>query len=135
MSGAETVTAKIADVRRMGVSGYGNPTYRVYATDGRTWVTGIDSQVGYEIGNFKPSLASVKAGTQPTVRLTLERGRVIGVDELPQVPEDFPVRVLASTDRAGLRVTCGECLRVWDDAVVTQWTPTPAARCPFENWH
>jgi hypothetical protein len=32
-------------------------------------------------------------------------------------------------------VTCGECHRTWDDAVITSVTPTPSARCPFEQWH
>jgi hypothetical protein len=30
---------------------------------------------------------------------------------------------------------CGTCHRYWDDAVVTAWTPTPSARCPFEYDH
>ena len=31
--------------------------------------------------------------------------------------------------------TCGSCHRTWDDAVTTSVTPTPSARCPFEDWH
>jgi hypothetical protein len=31
--------------------------------------------------------------------------------------------------------TCGACERSWDDAVITAWTPTPSARCPFEYDH
>lgn len=31
--------------------------------------------------------------------------------------------------------TCGTCHRVWDDAVVTGWTPAPSGRCPFEHEH
>lgn len=31
--------------------------------------------------------------------------------------------------------SCGACGRSWDDAVSTAWTPTPAARCPFEYEH
>lgn len=31
--------------------------------------------------------------------------------------------------------TCGNCGRTWDDGVITGWTPTPAARCPFEDMH
>ncbi|WP_280426781.1 hypothetical protein [Nocardia carnea] len=31
--------------------------------------------------------------------------------------------------------TCGACGRSWDDSVVTAWTPTPDARCPFEYEH
>jgi hypothetical protein len=53
------------------------------------------------------------------------------------VPADWPVRPLTvetaktATDPA----TCGTCKRSWDDAVVTEWTPTPGARCPFEYFH
>ena len=32
-------------------------------------------------------------------------------------------------------VTCGSCGRTWNDALVTAYTPAPAARCPFEAWH
>lgn len=38
-------------------------------------------------------------------------------------------------DPAADRVTCGECGRSWDDAVVTSMTPAPSARCPFEAFH
>jgi hypothetical protein len=31
--------------------------------------------------------------------------------------------------------TCGTCGRSWNDAAVSQWTPTPSARCPFEYEH
>lgn len=30
---------------------------------------------------------------------------------------------------------CGTCGRAWDDTRVSQWTPTPSGRCPFEYWH
>jgi hypothetical protein len=32
-------------------------------------------------------------------------------------------------------VTCGVCGRSWNDAQVSQWTPVPSARCPFEYEH
>lgn len=32
-------------------------------------------------------------------------------------------------------VTCGHCGRSWNDAAVSDCTPTPAARCPFEYAH
>ena len=32
-------------------------------------------------------------------------------------------------------VTCGECGRTWDDAAVSDLTPAPAGRCPFEDEH
>ena len=31
--------------------------------------------------------------------------------------------------------TCGTCGRSWDNAVSTELTPTPSARCPFEYDH
>jgi hypothetical protein len=31
--------------------------------------------------------------------------------------------------------TCGHCGRTWDDAHVSELTPAPAARCPFEYMH
>ena len=30
---------------------------------------------------------------------------------------------------------CGHCGRIWDDALITSKTPTPAGRCPFESEH
>lgn len=30
---------------------------------------------------------------------------------------------------------CGDCGRMWDDAVVSAWTPAPAGRCPFDYDH
>ena len=30
---------------------------------------------------------------------------------------------------------CGNCGRLWDDAVITSWTPAPSGRCPFEYEH
>jgi hypothetical protein len=51
------------------------------------------------------------------------------------IPEDFPVRPLEEHDDAECRTTCGSCGRSWDDAVITSYTPVPAARCPFETWH
>ena len=31
--------------------------------------------------------------------------------------------------------TCGTCGRSWNDAEVSDWTPAPAGRCPFEDEH
>lgn len=55
--------------------------------------------------------------------------------KLPPVPDDFPVKVLGPDDPATDRTTCGTCGRSWDDAVSTEWTPAPSARCPFEYFH
>jgi hypothetical protein len=51
------------------------------------------------------------------------------------IPDDFPVRPLGPGDKAKDKVTCGYCGLSWDDAIPTSWTPTPAARCPFEYFH
>jgi hypothetical protein len=53
----------------------------------------------------------------------------------PEVPADFPVRPLQPGDSAEDRAKCGTCGREWDDAIPTAYTPTPAARCPFEGFH
>lgn len=31
--------------------------------------------------------------------------------------------------------TCWGCLRQWDDSLVSDMTPTPSGRCPFESFH
>lgn len=61
---------------------------------------------------------------------------------MPQVPKEFPVRPLRNgsakhkaAEAAGTLYTCGACGRAWDDGIVTSWTPTPSARCPFEYFH
>ncbi len=56
-------------------------------------------------------------------------------DDLPNVPESFPVKVLGPDDPATDRMLCEACGREWDDAIATGWTPVPAARCPFEYFH
>lgn len=52
-----------------------------------------------------------------------------------KVPDDFPVKVLKPEDKAAVKATCGTCGRSWDDSIITGWTPTPGARCPFEYYH
>lgn len=56
-------------------------------------------------------------------------------DDMPEVPDDFPVRPLGPDDPATDRATCGDCGRSWDDAISTSMTPAPSARCPFEYFH
>lgn len=74
------------------------------------------------------------------------------------IPDDFPVRPIGKPDHdfnyrrdvvdypecptceGPCRMprdpaTCGHCLLTRDDAVITQWTPAPSARCPFEYFH
>jgi len=59
------------------------------------------------------------------------RGRVM------RIPRDFPVRPLTPRQYARAKdpFTCGTCGRSWDDSIVTSYTPTPSARCPFEYFH
>lgn len=56
-------------------------------------------------------------------------------DDVIEIPQDFPVRPLAPTDRAEDRVTCGTCGLSWDDSISTTYTPAPSGRCPFEHFH
>lgn len=51
------------------------------------------------------------------------------------VPADFPVRPLKDDEHPPGRTTCGTCGRSWDDDAVTDRTPVPSARCPFEPFH
>lgn len=55
---------------------------------------------------------------------------------LAAIPADYPVRPLirADGDRPSI-VTDGACGLSWDDDIVTSMTPTPAGRCPFEQFH
>lgn len=45
----------------------------------------------------------------------------------PQYDDDGRIRM----DKA----TCGTCRRVWNDALISDRTPAPAGRCPYEAWH
>lgn len=57
---------------------------------------------------------------------------------LKAIPEDFPVRPLttqAQRNAAHHPTQDGHCGLWWDDAIPTAYTPTPAARCPFEAFH
>jgi hypothetical protein len=51
------------------------------------------------------------------------------------IPDDFAVRPLKKGDKAESKATCGHCGLSWDDAIVTDWTPASAGRCPFEYFH
>lgn len=52
-----------------------------------------------------------------------------------KIPQDYPVQPLAPNDNAKGRATCGHCGLSWDDDKVTEMTPTPSGRCPFEPFH
>lgn len=51
------------------------------------------------------------------------------------IPKDFPVKPITLEDSAKDRCTCDTCGLSWDDAIPTEYTPTPSARCPFEAFH
>jgi hypothetical protein len=52
-----------------------------------------------------------------------------------KIPKDSPVRPIKPGTKAIDRATCGHCGLSWDDGKVTEMTPTPSARCPFEAFH
>lgn len=56
-----------------------------------------------------------------------------------RIPKSWPVRPIRpgmkAWDKAKDVATCGTCDRSWDDGKVTEMTPTPSARCPFEPFH
>ena len=49
------------------------------------------------------------------------------------IPADWPVQPIKQGKSP--IVTCGACGLSWDDSKVTSMTPTPSARCPFEQFH
>lgn len=55
--------------------------------------------------------------------------------ELPDFQKDGKRRHDADGAPIEDIATCGHCGRSWDDAVITDITPTPAGRCPFEYDH
>lgn len=115
-------------LERLNLSTNGNPRFRIFYRDGQTAITQSDAMVSYGLENRE------NLGVPVTVTAT-RAGRVYGVKPFPVVPDDFPVRPLGPDDDATVRATCGACLRSWDDAVSTSWTPAPSARCPFEYFH
>lgn len=60
---------------------------------------------------------------------------IFATDDNQGIPKDFPVQPLKEGQAAKDRVTCGHCNRSWDDGISTSMTPTPAGRCPFEEFH
>ena len=56
-------------------------------------------------------------------------------DDLPNVPEDWPVQPFYDDEKPSCFSTCGTCKRRWDNGVSTSITPTPGGRCPFESYH
>jgi hypothetical protein len=82
---------------------------------------------GTEVG--KPTCTEIIVTMEP------DPGPAFSELEPDSIPTDFEVRPLSPEDNTKSRRTCGTCGLSWDDAVPTEWTPTPAARCPFEYFH
>lgn len=51
------------------------------------------------------------------------------------IPRDFPVIALPSDHDCPTAATCNSCGLSWDDSIATAYTPAPAGRCPFEQFH
>jgi hypothetical protein len=45
----------------------------------------------------------------------------------PQLDDDGKTKVVEAQ--------CGECGKTWNDALITERTPAPSARCPYESIH
>ena len=93
-------------------------------------------------GNTATALRMLDAGSVQDAFDTLEALQsVIDAENAwrrAQVPADFPVKVLTTDmERSTAKdlCTCGTCGRSWDNAVSTDYTPAPSARCPFEYYH
>lgn len=96
-------------------------------------VSHSEQQARAQLDSIKLMVAGLQLDFDRLEELRDERDDFEG--ELEDVPDDFPVTVLDDDDEATERMTCGECGRSWDDAVVTSYTPAPSARCPFEAYH
>lgn len=71
----QTTTGDVATVEHAATSRMGNPTYRVTLTDGRSYLTETDGQVGYKATNYRPHSLC-----RPVVHVTLTltgRGRIV----------------------------------------------------------
>lgn len=64
-----SVTGVVVDVKRVGMSRSGNPTMVVTFSDGRTYLTGMDSQVAFTVESH--------VGHEVVVRVS--HGRVTGL--------------------------------------------------------
>jgi hypothetical protein len=91
----------------------------------RTYDVWSNAEDGWEVND------SYSAGT---VELRIPQTRY-NAGQLTPVPHDWPVQPLRQGQHANNPATCGTCKRSWDDGIVTGMTPTPSARCPFEQFH
>jgi hypothetical protein len=67
----KTVTGRLTQVERLGVSRLGNPRFEITLDDSDTYTTQSDASVSYEVTNFR-------IGRQVTLKLT-RNNRVIGM--------------------------------------------------------
>ena len=51
------------------------------------------------------------------------------------IPADFEVQPVPLGTKGEDIATDGYCGLSWDDSIVTDYTPAPSARCPFEGFH
>lgn len=51
------------------------------------------------------------------------------------IPADWPVQPVPPGTKGADIATDGYCGLSWDDSIVTDYTPAPSARCPFEDFH
>lgn len=54
-------------------------------------------------------------------RISIDNGATPQLDDEGQVVEDI--------------ATCGNCGESWNDALITERTPAPSGRCPYEYEH
>lgn len=59
-----------------------------------------------------------------------EAARVRRIIERGEPNEDGP-----NGEHVPELTTCGTCGRTWDDGRISELTPAPSARCPFEYAH
>lgn len=98
----------------------------------------IEYVIGHAPGTLRTALDAVRDvrdGKMPVRAAIALVDGILGRLEPDEIPEDFPVRPLRTGETGKDPMTCGHCGLTWDDAVPTEYTPTPSARCPFEAFH
>jgi hypothetical protein len=116
-----------------------------FATDNAAFGDDPGAELGTEVARILRAVADeVESGVTSGVAKDYNGNTVgawlltVDVDttlEPEDIPADFEVRPLGPDEPAKDKVTCGTCGLSWDDAIGTQWTPAPSARCPFEYFH
>ena len=78
MNTQRTVTGDVKSVEHVATSRNGNPTYRVTLTNGWSYLTATDAQVGYAATNYRPH--SLHTPVSPVVLTLNERGRIVNME-------------------------------------------------------